>query len=328
MRQHSSIRLLSSGLLLFAVTLLFMTACDKTDPEPPKPVADFSFDNSKGRTIQFTNASKEAENYFYDFGDGTSFSTEASPVHAYAKDSLYKVTLTAIGAGGLTTKTLDVKVTGIVGANLLKGGDLEAADESKWTKIFSGQKSEAGAFTHVKYAFGSSTNKPTGGTGGGFNVSNGTETGKSEVGSVFYQEVVLTKGVYKFSSLIKHASTASGLKNFWYELYLGKVKPAFNDPEDPTNKNGYNYNSTALLAGFISNTWNGKDPYPVKEGVITQVLAGLDGTTIASPDGIVNIKTDGTYYFVFKMGKGDVAGGGGFGDGGITIDNLFLGKFQ
>ncbi len=329
MRQLTFTRLLLSAALPCAFTfILCTTACNNDEPEAARPVADFSFDNAKGRTVQFTNASKNAEDYFYDFGDGTAFSRDANPSHTYAKDSTYTVTLTAIGKGGLTNKVLPVQVTGIVGPNLLKGGSLEAADEAQWTKIYSGQKSEDGTFAHVKYQFGSTQNLPTGGSGGGFNVSNGPETGNSEVGSIFYQEVMLTKGVYKFSADIKHPASATGLKDFWFEVYLGKVKPVFNDPEDPSNKNGYNYNATALLAGFISHTWNGKDPYPVGDGPITRVLAGLDGTPIATPDGIVNIREDGTYYFVFKTGKAGPAGGAGFGQGGITMDNLFLGKFQ
>lgn len=321
MKEFSMICIPLSKPLLFALVILtVVVGCDNEDPKPAQPVADFSFDNTKGRTVQFTNASQNSTNYFFDFGDGTSFSTEDNPSHAYAKDSVYKVTLTAIGEGGLTTKTLDVQVTGIVGPNLLKGGDLETADEVHWSKLTTGQKLEDGTFAHVNYKFGAIQNLPTGATGGGFNVSNGTETGNSEVGSIFFQELTLTKGVYKFSAVMKHPSTASGLKNFWYELYLGKPKPVLND--------GYNNNAIALLSGFISNTWNGKDPYAVGEGIVTKILAGLDGNTIANEDGIVTIKEDGTYYFSIKMGKGGPAGGGGFGEGGITIDNLYLGKFQ
>jgi PKD repeat protein len=313
------------------VVLFALLSCkdDKEDAKP-KPTADFSFDNSKGRTIAFTNASKNATTYFFDFGDGTAFSSELNPSHTYAKDSTYNVTLTAIGDGGLSVKTLQVQVTGIVGPNLLKGGDLEAGDEAKWTKIFSGQKYADGTFAHVNYKFGATDNKPAAANGGFFNVSNGSEGPDDEVGTIFYQELSLTKGVYKFSANIKYPSVASGLKLFWFETYLGKAKPVFNDPEDPNNKNGYNYNSTALLSGFIHYEWvpGGTDPYTAKDGSMTELLYGFDGNTIASKDGILNIKEDGTYYFVFKTGKGKPKNGAGYGTGGISVDNLFLGKFQ
>lgn len=55
-------------------------------------------------TATFTNASTNANSYFWDFGDGNT-STEENPVHTYAQDGIYTVTLTATNACGDNTTT-------------------------------------------------------------------------------------------------------------------------------------------------------------------------------------------------------------------------------
>lgn len=58
--------------------------------------ARFSFDKLRGR-VKFTNLSSDkARSFHWDFGDGTT-STEASPMHTYAKSGYYNVTLVAAG---------------------------------------------------------------------------------------------------------------------------------------------------------------------------------------------------------------------------------------
>ena len=72
-----------------ALTLLLATC---TDPEV-EPTALFSF-MQKGTTITFTNASRDAQSYIWDFGDGET-SREENPVHTYQKSGDYTVVLTA-----------------------------------------------------------------------------------------------------------------------------------------------------------------------------------------------------------------------------------------
>jgi len=67
------------------------------------PVAEFktrapSLDDP--RAVQFANQTEgEVESYRWDFGDGNS-STDAEPLHRYAKPGVYTVTLVATGPGG------------------------------------------------------------------------------------------------------------------------------------------------------------------------------------------------------------------------------------
>lgn len=104
----------------FIATLLFgVSACVEADPDytdfPSKDV-DFTYavaPNGEGEvefgidyyvvsTIQFTNTSaKQGSSVTWDFGDGQT-STEANPVHKYAKAGRYQVKLTVEGVGSRT----------------------------------------------------------------------------------------------------------------------------------------------------------------------------------------------------------------------------------
>lgn len=73
-----------------------------------QPIADFNFD-ANGRDVQFTNTSILAESYQWDFGDGSSGSIIASPVHEYPNTSeTYQVILSATNNCGTKTATKSV----------------------------------------------------------------------------------------------------------------------------------------------------------------------------------------------------------------------------
>lgn len=66
---------------------------------------------TNGLEVTFANTSSGATSYSWSFGDGGS-STDESPVHTYAAEGTYSVTLTASDAGGsAATVTKDVVVT-------------------------------------------------------------------------------------------------------------------------------------------------------------------------------------------------------------------------
>lgn len=64
------------------------------------PVADFTYKIEHPFYVHFTNTSKDAHSYKWDFGDGET-STEKSPTHKYNGKGVYKVTLSA--SYGLTS---------------------------------------------------------------------------------------------------------------------------------------------------------------------------------------------------------------------------------
>jgi PKD repeat protein len=79
-----------------------------TVSEPP--TAAFT-DSIMVDTVFFMDQSSQADSLFWDFGDGTT-STETDPVHVYAKDSIYTVTLIAISPGcGSDTTTAEIIIS-------------------------------------------------------------------------------------------------------------------------------------------------------------------------------------------------------------------------
>lgn len=80
---------------------------DNPEDEPPipgpEPVASFTFVQD-GMTVYLTNTSVDADEYIWDFGDGTT-STEIHPSHTYASNGFYYITLTAINANGTDEAT-------------------------------------------------------------------------------------------------------------------------------------------------------------------------------------------------------------------------------
>jgi len=76
---------------------------------PPPPVADFSASPTSGcapLTVDFTDGSTgEIEAWDWDFGDGTSHSSEQNPSHIYNSAGDYTVSLTVTGPGGSDTET-------------------------------------------------------------------------------------------------------------------------------------------------------------------------------------------------------------------------------
>ena len=77
-----------------------------------KPVASFT-SSANGRTATFTNSSSDEDgdnlSYQWSFGDGET-STDANPVHEYAKDGVYNVTLIADDGQEKDEKTVQVTV--------------------------------------------------------------------------------------------------------------------------------------------------------------------------------------------------------------------------
>lgn len=75
----------------------------------PTPAFDYTVD---GNTVTFTNLSTNATDYFWDFGDGnTSFETD--PVHTFATDGFYQVTLNALtpACGNATSQNIVIQTT-------------------------------------------------------------------------------------------------------------------------------------------------------------------------------------------------------------------------
>ncbi|UOQ52020.1 PKD domain-containing protein [Hymenobacter cellulosivorans] len=98
------------------LSALALGACKKDDPvaSSPKPKAAFAYTASACQSVcpvSFQNTSQNASSYTWNFGDNTtSTSTDATFNHAYAQAGVYRVKLTATGAGGADTTSQRITV--------------------------------------------------------------------------------------------------------------------------------------------------------------------------------------------------------------------------
>lgn len=80
--------------------LAVVTSCQKEEPQPsPFSHFDYAIDDANALKVNFTNYSKNATSYQWDFGDSQT-SSEENPSHEYATFGTYVVTLTATNDNG------------------------------------------------------------------------------------------------------------------------------------------------------------------------------------------------------------------------------------
>jgi ELWxxDGT repeat protein len=130
-------------------------AVDLPGPPPAGPTADFMCRPGMGRPpleVRFTDISAPGDapidSWHWDFGDDTT-SDEQSPVHLYASEGLYDVSLTVTTAAGTDTKTIlhlvtvsnAVPAAGSTAVSLLVAGLLIAAMLSMNNRLGSTERS-------------------------------------------------------------------------------------------------------------------------------------------------------------------------------------------
>ncbi|NNK11954.1 MAG: PKD domain-containing protein, partial [Flavobacteriaceae bacterium] len=118
----------------FVLAIAYLGCEDVTNMFPDVTSAFTYTINEDTGTVTFLNVSEEADNYQWDFGDGTT-STEINPIKTYAESGTYTVTLRAVNLAGASDSSQDqvsVTITPVGGG----GGDcteetaqsLDAAD--------------------------------------------------------------------------------------------------------------------------------------------------------------------------------------------------------
>ena len=119
--------------VLLTFTVL-TSSCKKPDPV----VANFTTDPTEvfaGETVQFTNASENANFYQWDFGDGSSSILE-NPTHEYDSEGTYKVILTAIGDEDSNTASREIIVFQSYDVSIYEGVGIEGASLlDSWSDI-------------------------------------------------------------------------------------------------------------------------------------------------------------------------------------------------
>lgn len=98
------------------VTFLVMSqlvSCKKDNPVNEDVIASFTYqvDATDFKKVAFTSTSQNYSTLSWNFGDNSSASTEANPVHTYSELSEFTVTITAVSTGGNQTDTFSEKIT-------------------------------------------------------------------------------------------------------------------------------------------------------------------------------------------------------------------------
>ncbi|MFY0688446.1 MAG: PKD domain-containing protein [Cyclobacteriaceae bacterium] len=100
---------------MYLLAIVFIgTACSEDEPTVDAPDARFT-SVVDGLTVQFTDASVNAESYAWDFGDGNS-STDASPSHTFAEGGDYMVTLTVTNEAGSDETSETITLESVISA--------------------------------------------------------------------------------------------------------------------------------------------------------------------------------------------------------------------
>ena len=86
---------------------------------------------SASLSVTFVNQSTGAASYLWDFGDGSTTTTE-SPEHTYASGGCYVVTLTAYGSAGSAVRRKTVVTVGVASDIFLtnRAGDIMATQDA------------------------------------------------------------------------------------------------------------------------------------------------------------------------------------------------------
>ena len=190
--------------------------------------------------VQFTNTSKLATSYAWDFGDGGT-STAENPTHTYATAGTYSVSLTINGNAELV-QTKSVNIYNLSNETIV-GGNMETADKASWGIVGEGT-----------FAVGGTTwgnTEPGFGTDGYLQLTEANGTGTQYY---IWQAVKLNKDSrYTFSF-----DYASGVNwKAWCEVFIGTANPGSADYSDGNSR------GTKPLAW----TDNGGAGTPAKTGV-------------------------------------------------------------
>lgn len=251
---------------------------------------------SFGLNTVFVNSSIAADASVWDFGDGSSTSSETAPTHKFPAFGSYTVKLKVTGLlGDVSEKTKTVQVTD---NNLIKGGSFDTGDAAFWS-TFNGT---------VAPDFGYTADKPAGGFGGNLRW-HWSSFGNSASGLI-YQAVQVTAGSkYRFTAQVK---VPAGAANSYLQFYISKSSSLWVENNSSPDNN--------FIYGL--NTWNGwgaNQNSKALDGEISQ-LSASNGSygLLASKNGIYTATTTGTVYVGIGV-LSQVKSGGDF-----LVDNISL----
>lgn len=134
---------------ILLVIMLFIASCEKDTTEDLEineesitPSAEFFSDTLKQvrNVLKFTNLSRNASSYYWNFGDGTT-SVEENPEHAFTRRGIYQVSLEATSATGETdifVRSIKIGRIWVDKFVLKKLGDINPETSGPWDDDKSG----------------------------------------------------------------------------------------------------------------------------------------------------------------------------------------------
>lgn len=227
--------------LIILLTLVIGVISCKKDEVTPTAAFDYQSDKLK---VTFSNNSKDASKYSWDFGDGKS-STEKDPTHTYASNGTYKVTLKATNDSKSASTSKDILVNDGVDTGVQLGFN-SSIDYLSVT--FSNTSLNADTYS---WDFGdgkSSTEKnPTHAY-----IKNGTYTvkltGSNTEGSKTIEKEISVTSQYKQSGFFIASVASSSAGSTYYGGHYDQLSPEI----DLTAKVGYQrINIIASRNGFM-----------------------------------------------------------------------------
>ena len=190
---------------VFALAVLVLSAisCSKDDDQIEEvidPVADFTSEVAEDnpQLVSFINNSENAEEYFWDFGDGSEVSTQKHPTHRYESAGNYTVILTALNGEASNEVSREIAVVGVPTA----GFSFEADQDNSYTIHFENQSQNV---TQYAWDFG-----------------DGTGTSSEEDPSYTYSE----KGTY---TVTLTATGAGGTAETFMQVEVKDAQPEFGE---------------------------------------------------------------------------------------------------
>lgn len=244
-----------------------------------KPITAFSADMPTGfvpLTVNFSDESSFAESWAWDFGDGNT-STEQNPSNTYSTVGQYTVSLTTTNELGDSTVTKTNYITvnekpALPEGEKLYGGNME--NPNFWTITYL----NAGTIPTAEWNY--TGDSPAGGVGGNLHVS--ATVNNTTAHYCIWQPVELkADSVYTFDGLFKDIT---GIAHFWVEVFMGTEAPV----------DGADYGEGVDKLVYL-NTW---------EGTPTMIDGSFSDNAIIAANPY-QPESDGTYYFVLKLGNTD-----------------------
>lgn len=261
-----NVNLLSiATMMLFALSIILYSGCKTDDSEPVAPIASFQFvvNDTNSLEVSFTNYSKYATSYSWDFGDGIGTSTEMNPTYTYADGGVFNVTLTAFNDIGSKDHSKEVIAKNPAAQNYIKNGGFD--DDSEWNIIQHNGNNNATATIADGVAFFKDVEQGDWGSEGHVGIN---------------QPIIVESGLYQLDMHI----TTTGLDQMWFEVWVGTDQPI--EGEDYNEGNG----ATKVLS---FNTWD-----CASNATYSGMMAEA---SCQDTDGSIELDA-GDYYYVIRTG--------------------------